>query len=96
MLHVQPLLCTIRVLQQHMQIILEFCSLTQLLHCCCTAPHTQAQELASLLRHYNLMSHVNLIPWNPVDDSPYKRPGSSKVWPLGSRVCGLKNTNLYI
>lgn len=47
-----------------------------LLYCC-----PQAQELASLLRHYSLMSHVNLIPWNPVDDSPYKRPGSGKVWP---------------
>ena len=33
-----------------------------------------AQQLASLLHRFDLRSHVNLIPWNPVDDSTYKRP----------------------
>lgn len=43
----------------------------------------QAQELAALLRQYHLMSHVNLIPWNPVDESPYSRPGRGKVGQKG-------------
>ena len=51
--------------------------------CCCSPlPNPvaqQAQQLADLLRAYDLMSHVNLIPWNPVDESPYKRPGKAKV-----------------
>ncbi|GFH28344.1 radical_SAM domain-containing protein, partial [Haematococcus lacustris] len=38
-----------------------------------------ARELAELLRSYDLFSHVNVIPWNPVDDSHYKRPSRDRV-----------------
>ena len=39
-----------------------------------------AEELAALLRKYNNMrSHVNLIPWNPVDESEFKRPSKNSV-----------------
>ena len=38
----------------------------------------QATELAALLKGQDLASHVNLIPWNPVDDTEFKRP--SKVY----------------
>ena len=39
-----------------------------------------AEELAALLRKYNNMrSHVNLIPWNPVDESEFKRPSKNAV-----------------
>jgi adenine C2-methylase RlmN of 23S rRNA A2503 and tRNA A37 len=40
---------------------------------------TQARELAALLRRHNLTSHVNLIPWNPVSDASFQRPGSKQV-----------------
>ncbi|KAI8465112.1 MAG: hypothetical protein J3K34DRAFT_438190 [Monoraphidium minutum] len=40
---------------------------------------SHARELAALLRSHNLASHVNLIPWNPVDDSDYKRPSAAAV-----------------
>lgn len=33
-----------------------------------------ARELAALLRSHNMASHVNVIPWNPVDDSEFERP----------------------
>jgi 23S rRNA (adenine2503-C2)-methyltransferase len=41
----------------------------------------QAAELARLLRSYGLMSHVNLIPWNPVDeaDVAFSRPKRGAV-----------------
>jgi hypothetical protein len=39
----------------------------------------QARELASLLYSHHLASHVNLIPWNPVDDSDYQRPAPAAV-----------------
>ena len=39
----------------------------------------QAEELGVLLSRYDLRSHVNLIPWNPVDDSPYERPSRNAV-----------------
>ncbi|GBF88492.1 hypothetical protein Rsub_01205 [Raphidocelis subcapitata] len=38
-----------------------------------------ARELAALLRSYDLASHVNLIPWNPVDESEYTRPSNTAV-----------------
>lgn len=39
-----------------------------------------AKELVELLRNHNLMSHVNVIPWNPVDDSPgFTRPSRNRV-----------------
>jgi 23S rRNA (adenine2503-C2)-methyltransferase len=39
-----------------------------------------AEELAALLRkHGNMRSHVNLIPWNPVDESEFKRPSRNSV-----------------
>ena len=39
----------------------------------------QAAELGALLRRHDLMSHVNLIPWNAVDGSPYERPSNNAV-----------------
>lgn len=39
-----------------------------------------AHQLALLLQQYGSMkSHVNLIPWNPVDDSQFKRPTTRNV-----------------
>jgi len=39
-----------------------------------------AEELAMLLKqHGNMRSHVNVIPWNPVDDSEFKRPSKNNV-----------------
>jgi len=39
-----------------------------------------AEELAVLLkRHGNMRSHVNVIPWNPVDESEFKRPSKNNV-----------------
>ncbi|KAF8066346.1 rlmN [Scenedesmus sp. PABB004] len=38
-----------------------------------------ARALAKLLRAHDLASHVNLIPWNPVKDSSYERPGPGRV-----------------
>lgn len=46
-----------------------------------------AKELAALLRKYHgnrkggkgMKSHVNVIHWNPVDDSEFKRPGKQVV-----------------
>jgi 23S rRNA (adenine2503-C2)-methyltransferase len=32
-----------------------------------------------LLRRHKLMSHVNLIPWNPVGESEFKRPSRARV-----------------
>ncbi|KAK9827990.1 hypothetical protein WJX81_005819 [Elliptochloris bilobata] len=39
----------------------------------------QARELAALLGRYDLRSHVNLIPWNPVADSTFQRPSRQAV-----------------
>lgn len=39
----------------------------------------QAGQLATLLRCNDLVSHVNLIPWNPVDESEFKRPAPADV-----------------
>ncbi len=39
----------------------------------------QAEELASLLKSHDLASHVNLIPWNPVDESEFERPSGNAV-----------------
>ena len=38
-----------------------------------------AEQLSSLLKRFDLRSHVNLIPWNPVDESGYKRPDKAHV-----------------
>ena len=39
-----------------------------------------AQELAGVLKRYGSMrSHVNVIPWNPVDESEFKRPTRNGV-----------------
>lgn len=32
-----------------------------------------------MLKKYKARSHVNLIPWNPVDDTPFKRPDRKTV-----------------
>jgi 23S rRNA (adenine2503-C2)-methyltransferase len=39
-----------------------------------------AKELGRLLYARNLASHVNLIPYNPVDDSDFKRPSRATVY----------------
>ena len=40
----------------------------------------EAEELAAVLKKYGSMkSHVNLIPWNPVDESEYSRPSKRGV-----------------
>ena len=51
-----------------------------------------AEQLAALLARHDLRSHVNVIPWNPVDDSGAPTCGdggvmgwrwwSALVWPL--------------
>lgn len=39
-----------------------------------------ARDLAALLKQYgNMKSHVNVIPWNPVDESEFKRPSRNSV-----------------
>ncbi|KAI3431690.1 hypothetical protein D9Q98_004736 [Chlorella vulgaris] len=38
-----------------------------------------AEELAALLRRHDLRSHVNAIPWNPVDESEFERPTRRSV-----------------
>ncbi|PSC68805.1 ribosomal RNA large subunit methyltransferase N [Micractinium conductrix] len=38
-----------------------------------------AVELAALLKRHDLRSHVNLIPWNPVDESEFQRPSRAAV-----------------
>lgn len=40
---------------------------------------SHARELAQLLRCHDLRSHVNVIPWNPVDDSEFQRPTRRSV-----------------
>eukprot|EP00967_Tisochrysis_lutea_P057889 scaffold73450_cov20-Tisochrysis_lutea.AAC.5 len=37
-----------------------------------------ARELAELLRSHDLMSHTNVIPWNPVDESEFARPSRNQ------------------
>ena len=40
----------------------------------------QAEELGRLLYKNKLASHVNIIPYNPVDDAPdFKRPGRASI-----------------
>lgn len=39
-----------------------------------------AQQLAALLRGFpDMRSHVNLIPWNAVDEAEFKRPAKRAV-----------------
>jgi 23S rRNA (adenine2503-C2)-methyltransferase len=45
-----------------------------------------ARELAALLRSHFFESHVNLIPWNPVDESTFKRPSNNRVYAF-KRLC---------
>lgn len=41
---------------------------------------SHAEELALVLKTYGSMkSHVNVIPWNPVDESEFKRPSKNGV-----------------
>ena len=47
---------------------------------CCAPRHPQAKQLARLLRDYNIESHVNVIPWNPVDESEYERPSRNRAY----------------
>ena len=39
----------------------------------------QAYELVELLQQHRMATHVNLIPWNPVDDSDFQRPPRQRV-----------------
>lgn len=38
-----------------------------------------AQQLGRLLKAYDMASHVNVIPWNPVDESEFQRPAKARV-----------------
>lgn len=38
-----------------------------------------------LLRRYDLRSHVNVIPWNPVADSTFQRPSNNSARPFRLR-----------
>ena len=38
-----------------------------------------AEELATLLHHWKLGNHVNIIPYNPISDSEFERPTKAKV-----------------
>ena len=40
---------------------------------------SHAVELAALLASHRLTGHVNLIPYNPVDDSDYRRPSAAAI-----------------
>eukprot|EP00191_Tetraselmis_sp_GSL018_P013164 CAMPEP_0177589028 /NCGR_PEP_ID=MMETSP0419_2-20121207/6564_1 /TAXON_ID=582737 /ORGANISM="Tetraselmis sp., Strain GSL018" /LENGTH=431 /DNA_ID=CAMNT_0019079313 /DNA_START=236 /DNA_END=1532 /DNA_ORIENTATION=- len=40
----------------------------------------QAKQLAALIRARDMAAHVNLIPWNPVDESDFKRPSRNAVF----------------
>lgn len=48
-----------------------------------------AKELGRLLYARNLASHVNLIPYNPVDDSDYQRPSRATVYAFRDILEGL-------
>ena len=39
----------------------------------------QALQLANLMKRFNMMAHVNLIPYNPVDGSDFVRPSRNRV-----------------
>lgn len=39
----------------------------------------QARQLTSLLSRFDLRAHVNLIPWNPVEESEFQRPTKTAV-----------------
>ncbi|MEW5302748.1 MAG: hypothetical protein WDW38_004141 [Sanguina aurantia] len=39
-----------------------------------------AAELAALLRRHGLMSHVNIIPWNKVDDADFVTPSRNRLF----------------
>src|SRR5207237_3842786 len=43
-----------------------------------------ADELGRLLDPY--LSHVNLIPWNPVEDSPYESPTRDSLVRFAKRI----------
>lgn len=32
-----------------------------------------------MLKRFDLRTHVNLIPWNPVDESDYRRPTKTAI-----------------
>lgn len=38
-----------------------------------------ARELAALLRKHGVAHHVNLIPFNPITDSDFRRPSKAYV-----------------
>jgi len=40
----------------------------------------QAAQLAALIRERDMAAHVNLIPWNPVDESEFERPSRNSVF----------------
>jgi 23S rRNA (adenine2503-C2)-methyltransferase len=46
-----------------------------------------AEELAALLR--GRLAHVNLIPFNPVPDTPYREPSSARVRHFAARLRAL-------
>lgn len=40
----------------------------------------QAAQLATLIKKHDMAAHVNLIPWNPVDESEFQRPSRNGVF----------------
>eukprot|EP00798_Chlamydomonas_sp_ICE-L_P004368 gene4368-14491_t len=45
-----------------------------------TYEYTLMNEVNDSVKHkYKLMTHVNVIPWNPVDDSEYSRPSGNRI-----------------
>eukprot|EP00850_Spirogloea_muscicola_P001660 SM000006S19425 [mRNA] locus=s6:588855:599099:- [translate_table: standard] len=51
-----------------------------------------ANQLAELLRHWGLGQHVNVIPYNPVDDSEYRRPSRNAVMAFVDQLAQRKVT----
>ena len=47
---------------------------------------THAKELCTLLKQYDLLSHINIIPWNKIDDSSFERPSNNRAFAF-KKVC---------
>lgn len=58
----------------HRRVTFEYCLLSGVND---TPEH--AVELAQLLRTCGFPHHVNLLPWNPIADAPYRRPDRQSV-----------------
>ena len=47
---------------------------------------SHARELCSLLKQYDLLSHINIIPWNKIDESEFERPSNNRAFAF-KQVC---------